>query len=99
MAGAPVGQVREHPLLPQGVISPTSSLSEQGAVHHIVHRTLASYLRGDTRQVHIPPTLKGADGLRLVLHEELLLLVLLTTTIKVWILDSSSHFIYSLFYC
>jgi hypothetical protein len=42
LAGAPVGQVREHPLLPQGVISPASSLSEQGAVHHIVHRTLAS---------------------------------------------------------
>ena len=42
LAAAPGSQVREHPLLPKGVISPTSSLGEQGAVHHLVHRTLAS---------------------------------------------------------
>ena len=42
LAAAPGSQVREHPLLPKGVISATSSLGEKGAVHHLVHRTLAS---------------------------------------------------------
>ena len=46
LATARGGHVREHPLLSQGVISATSttpsSLSEQGTVHHLVHRVLAS---------------------------------------------------------
>ena len=46
LATARGGHVGEHPLLSQGVISATtttpSSLSEQGAVHHLVHRVLAS---------------------------------------------------------
>ena len=45
LATAVGGHVREHPLLPQGVISratSSSSLSEQGTIHLIENRALAN---------------------------------------------------------
>jgi hypothetical protein len=45
LATARGAHVRENPLLPQGVISATttpSSLCKQASVHHLVHRALAS---------------------------------------------------------